>query len=153
MMTLLTRQLERQEIPQVWSIDRTELIEHLYLHQNGELVLSAQRFDMRDWPEGEAEHYTPILLDSFDRGAPFFGVFDGETLVAAGSVDPRPVAFEEDETAAKEMGAKGFYVSSIPSENTEHFYQHPGCELIAKPDPALFTLEPEDIHFVSLFRN
>ena len=48
MMTLLTRQLERQEIPQVWSIDRTELIEHLYLHQHGELVLSAQRFDMRD---------------------------------------------------------------------------------------------------------
>ena len=28
-----------------------------------------------------------------------------------------------------------------------------GCELIAKPDPALFALEPEDIHFVSLFRN
>ncbi|MEY1424627.1 GNAT family N-acetyltransferase [Morganella morganii] len=182
MMTLLTRQLERQEIPQVWSIDRTELIEHLYLHQHGELVLSAQRFDMRDWPEGEAEHYTPILLDSFDRGAPFSGVFDGETLVAAASVDPRPVAFEEDETAlrqlsflhiskayrgrgigrqlfvccetaAKEMGAKGFYVSSIPSENTVHFYQHLGCELIAKPDPALFALEPEDIHFVFLFRN
>lgn len=57
------------------------------------------------------------------------------------------------ETAAKEMGAKGFYVSSIPSENTVHFYQHLGCELIAKPDPALFALEPEDIHFVSLFRN
>ncbi|ETO43059.1 hypothetical protein X965_18150 [Morganella sp. EGD-HP17] len=34
-----------------------------------------------------------------------------------------------------------------------HFYQHLGCELIAKPDPALFALEPEDIHFVSLFRN
>lgn len=102
--------------------------------------------------------------------------------MAAASADPRPVAFEEDETAlrqlsflhiskayrgrgigrqlfaccetaAKEMGAKGFYISSIPSENTVHFYQHLGCELIAKPDPALFALEPEDIHFVSLFRN
>ena len=51
------------------------------------------------------------------------------------------------------MGAKGFYISSIPSENTVHFYQHPGCELIAKPDPALFALEPEDIHFVYFFRD
>ncbi|WP_431739759.1 hypothetical protein [Morganella morganii] len=106
MMTLLTRQLERQEIPQVWSIDRTELIEHLYLHQKGELVLSAQR-----------------------------------------------QLFACCKTAAKEMGAKGFYISSIPSENTVHFYQHPGCELIAKPDPALFALEPEDIHFVFFFRD
>ncbi|MEQ5186535.1 GNAT family N-acetyltransferase, partial [Providencia alcalifaciens] len=52
------RQLTRNEIPQVWEIDRTELIEKLYVLKEGTLHLSEQRFDMKGWPEGEAEHYT-----------------------------------------------------------------------------------------------
>lgn len=80
------RQLTRNEIPQVWEIDRTELIEKLYVLKEGKLLLSEQRFDMKGWPEGETEHYTPVLLESFDRGAPFWGVFERDRLVAA-SVD------------------------------------------------------------------
>ena len=52
------RLLTHNEIPRVWEIDRTELIERLYVLQQGQLVLSEQRFDMKGWPEGEAEHYT-----------------------------------------------------------------------------------------------
>ncbi|WP_164098563.1 GNAT family N-acetyltransferase, partial [Serratia marcescens] len=40
-------------------------------------------------PEGEAEHYTPVLLESAERGAPFWGVFEDDKLVAAASVDPQ----------------------------------------------------------------
>lgn len=76
------RQLTRNEIPQVWDIDRTELIEKLYVLKEGKLLLSEQRFDMKGWPEGEAEHYTPVLLESFDRGAPFWGIFEHDRLVA-----------------------------------------------------------------------
>nr|UVX22991.1 hypothetical protein [Proteus terrae subsp. cibarius] len=83
------RQLTRNEIPQVWEIDRTELIEKLYVLKEGKLLLSEQRFDMKGWPEGEAEHYTPVLLESFDRGAPFWGVFKQGQLIAAASVDPQ----------------------------------------------------------------
>lgn len=83
------RQLTRNEIPQVWDIDRTELIEKLYVLKEGKLLLSEQRFDMKGWPEGEAEHYTPVLLESFDRGAPFWGIFEHDRLVAAASVDPK----------------------------------------------------------------
>ncbi len=47
-----------------------------------------------------------------------------------------------------EMGASGLYISSIPNKNTVDFYLAQGCRLADKPDPALFTLEPEDIHLV-----
>ena len=70
------RLLRRDEIPLVWEIDRSEVIEHLYSVEAGQLVLRPEFYDMRGWPEGEAEHYTPILLDCFDRGGWFLGLFD-----------------------------------------------------------------------------
>ncbi|EKT53646.1 GNAT family N-acetyltransferase [Providencia sneebia] len=171
------RELQRDEMTSVWSIDRTELIENLYLHQNGQLVLSAQRFDMKGWPEGEPEAYTPHLLESYDNGAIFIGVFDNDKLIAAAGLDNiwrgensdllqlsflhvshryrgeklGGMLFHECVELAKKKGAKGLYVSATPSENTVHFYQYMGCQLIEKPDPELFALEPEDIHFIYLF--
>ncbi|MBJ2118525.1 GNAT family N-acetyltransferase [Proteus penneri] len=171
------RQLTRNEIPQVWGIDRTELIEKLYVLKEGKLLLSKQRFDMKGWPEGEAEHYTPVLLESFDRGAPFWGVFEHDRLVAAASVDPKKrgkngsllqlsflhvshpqrgqglarILFDYCVEYAKENGADGLYISSTPSENSVNFYQHLGCRLIDIPDPELYEREPEDIHMVFYF--
>lgn len=171
------RELQREEIPSVWSIDRTELIENLYLYQNGELVLSKQRFDMKGWPEGEPEAYTPHLLESYDQGAVFLGVFELGKLIAAASLDNvwrgeqkdllqlsflhvshayrgeglAGMLFQHCVEMAIQKGAKGLYISATPSENTVHFYQHLGCTLIAQPDPELFALEPEDIHFIYLF--
>ncbi|WP_311746291.1 GNAT family N-acetyltransferase [Proteus penneri] len=171
------RQLTRNEIPQVWEIDRTELIEKLYVLKEGKLLLSKQRFDMKGWPEGEAEHYTPVLLESFDRGAPFWGIFEHDRLVAAASVDPKKrgkngsllqlsflhvshpqrgqglarILFDYCVEYAKENGADGLYISSTPSENSVNFYQHLGCRLIDIPDPELYEREPEDIHMVFYF--
>ncbi|WP_100158866.1 GNAT family N-acetyltransferase [Proteus columbae] len=171
------RQLTRNEIPQVWEIDRTELIEKLYVLKEGTLLLSEHRFDMKGWPEGEAEHYTPVLLESFDRGAPFWGVFKLGQLVAAASVDPQKrgqngtllqlsflhvshqqrgqglarILFDYCVKYAKEKGAGGLYISSTPSENSVNFYQHLGCRLIDIPDPELYEREPEDIHLVFHF--
>ncbi|QIG04723.1 GNAT family N-acetyltransferase [Proteus sp. ZN5] len=171
------RQLTRNEIPQVWEIDRTELIEKLYVLKEGTLHLSEQRFDMKGWPEGEAEHYTPVLLESFDRGAPFWGVFKQGQLVAAASVDPQKrgqngtllqlsflhvshqlrgqglarILFDYCVEYAKKKGAGGLYISSTPSENSVNFYQHLGCRLVDIPDPELYEREPEDIHLVFHF--
>lgn len=171
------RQLTRNEIPQVWEIDRTELIEKLYVLENDQLVLSNQRFDMKGWPEGEAEHYTPILLESADRGAPFWGVFENGRLLAATSVDPKwqgqegnllqlsflhvshqqrgkglgRILFDYCVEYAKKRGAKGLYISSTPSENSVNFYQKMGCRLCLTPDQELYEREPEDIHLVFNF--
>lgn len=45
-------------------------------------------------------------------------------------------------------GATALYVSAMPSASTVHFYQAQGFALTLEPHPALFALEPEDIHML-----
>jgi len=55
--------------------------------------------------------------------------------------------------AAEASGATDLYVSSVPSESAVGFYLRHGFEPTPTPHPALFALEPEDIHMVRpLFR-
>lgn len=61
------RLLQRAEIPLIWQIDRREVVENIYFLHDGELILKSDYFDIQGWPPGEAEHYTPILLDCYDR--------------------------------------------------------------------------------------
>jgi hypothetical protein len=56
--------------------------------------------------------------------------------------------FAHAQAAAQERWARGLYISATPSTHTVGFYRSLGCRLIAEPDPELFALEPEDIHFV-----
>ncbi len=168
------RTLARDEIEQLWTIDRAEVIERIYTLQNGQLVLRPDYFDARGWPPGEAEHTTPRLYDCFDRGGQFFGCFEGQQLIGMAALDVRWLGarrdllqlvilhvsqayrkhgvggalFERVRSAARDLGAQGLYISATPSENTIHFYQRFGAALIAEPDPELFALEPEDIHLV-----
>jgi len=68
---ITARDLLREEIELIWSIDRSEVIEAVYTFENETLVLRPDHFDAQGWPPGEAEKYTPILLDCFDRGGWF----------------------------------------------------------------------------------
>lgn len=168
------RLLRRDETPLVWEIDRSEVIEHLYSVEAGQLVLRPEFYDMRGWPEGEAEHYTPILLDCFDRGGWFLGLFDQGRLIGAVVLDPRRLGPERDwlqlkflhlshayrrrglgahlfhlaATQARHLGASALYVSATPSQNTVDFYMRLGCRLCMEPDEELYRLEPEDVHLV-----
>jgi predicted N-acetyltransferase YhbS len=166
------RELLREEVEQVWRIDRSEVIDGIYHFENGSLVLKAEHDDVAGWPPGEAEKYTPILLDCFDRGGWFYGMFDGLELVGAVVLESKSIGehkdqlqlkflhvsrsyrnagvgtqlFELAKTTARESGAKRLYISATPSENTIKFYLRLGCAVTARPDPELFELEPEDIH-------
>ena len=166
------RELLREEIERVWNIDRSEVIDNVYHLENGALVLKPQHIDVRGWPPGEAEKYTPILLDCFDRGGWFHGLFDQAELVGAVVVDNRRIGkrkdrlqleflhvssayrnrgfgaqlFELAKATARERGARRLYISATPSENTINFYSRLGCEIAREPDPELLALEPEDIH-------
>lgn len=174
--TMEIRPLTREEVPLVWTIDRSEVIDGIYTVRDGELVLEPAHFDMRAWPPGEAEKYTPLLLACYDRGGVFTGAFDGATLAGVAALDTvwrgpgrdllqleflhvgKPYRgqglgrrlFAEAQSAARERGARGLYISATPSTHTVAFYRSLGCQLIAEPDPELFALEPEDIHFVCL---
>jgi predicted N-acetyltransferase YhbS len=169
---LTSRSLTRDEICLLWDIDRTEVIDNIYYFENGCLVLRPEHYDMKGWPPGDAELYTPILFNCFDRGGWFYGTFEGDQLVAMAVLDNRFIGpgkdllqleqlhvssawrghgvgrqlFELARTEARSRGAKGLYISATPSEHTVNFYMRLGCTVTTSPDPDLFTLEPEDIH-------
>jgi predicted N-acetyltransferase YhbS len=169
---MIVRLLQRDEIPLVWQIDRSETIHNIYHLRDGELVLVPDYFDAQGWPLGEAEHYTPILLDCFDRGGTFWGAFEDEKIVGVAVLESRFIGSRSDALQLKflhvsrgqrkqRLGAKLFhlavdharsldarklYISATPSENTINFYMRLGCVLATEIDPKLFALEPEDIH-------
>jgi predicted N-acetyltransferase YhbS len=166
------RELLRREVEQVWNIDRSEVIDNIYHFENGTLVLRPQHYDVTGWPPGEAEKYTPILLDCFDRGGWFYGAFDDAKLIGIVVLESKRIGthrdqlqlkflhvsssyrnrglgtqlFELAKATARERGAKRLYVSATPSENTVNFYRRLGCAVAGEPDPELIELEPEDIH-------
>jgi predicted N-acetyltransferase YhbS len=162
----------RHELERIWSIDRTETVHTVYRVERGELVSFPEFHDVRGWPPGEPEKYGPILQQCFARGGAFWGAFDGESLVGASVLDNRWLGpgknllqleflhvsrpsrgsglgvrlFDTAVARARQLGARGLYVSATPSENTIHFYRRRGCVLAREVDPDLFALEPEDIH-------
>lgn len=173
-MTIAFRHLSRTEVTQVWSIDRSEVIHHIYVLEEDRLVLKAAYFDAKGWPPGTAEESTPGLLACFDQGGWCYGAFDDEKLVGTAILESKFIGAAQDQLQLKFLhvshayrqqglgkqlfewaraeahnrGARQMYVSATPSENTIHFYQRRGCILVAQPDPELFALEPEDIHLV-----
>jgi predicted N-acetyltransferase YhbS len=167
------RLLQRDEIPLLWQIDRREIVENIYYLRDGELVLKPEYFDIQGWPPGEAELYTPMLLDCYDRGGTFWGAFEKDTLVGAAILESKFIGSQQDTlqlkflrvsrdhrkqgiastlfnlaaAKAQALGAKKLYISATPSENTINYYRRLGCVLAEEFDPELFALEPEDIHF------
>ncbi len=169
---MTARELIREEIEQIWTIDRSEVIDNVYYYEDGELVLKPEHYDMHSWPSGEAEHYTPILLDCYDRGGWFYGLFDDEQLIGVAILESKFIGAKKDQLQlkflhvsngyrgqgwgkklfelsrdrAREKGAKRLYISATPSEHTIHFYRSLGCVVTDELDSDLFKLEPEDIH-------
>jgi predicted N-acetyltransferase YhbS len=91
------RQLRREEIDQVWAIDRSEVIHHVYYCKSGTLVLKPEYYEVDGWPPGEAEKYTPLLIDCFARSGWFYGLFDDAKLIGAAILDGRFIGRKQDE--------------------------------------------------------
>jgi predicted N-acetyltransferase YhbS len=166
------RLLQRDEIPLIWQIDRREIVENIYYLDNGILVLKPDYFDIQGWPPGEAELYTPILLDCYDRGGTFWGAFESDVLIGVSILESKFIGSQHDTLQlkflhvsrnyrkqgiastlfnlaveeAKALGAKKLYISATPSENTVNYYTRLGCALATEIDSELFELEPEDIY-------
>lgn len=168
------RALERDEIAQIWNIDRSEIIHNIYILENGILARKPAYFEAKGWEAGAAERNTPDLLDCFDRGGWCWGAFDVDKLVGVAILESKLIGpahdqlqlkflhvgngyrqqglgkqlFELARAEARARGARLMYVSATPTENTIHFYQRRGCVLVDPPDPELLASEPEDIHLV-----
>ena len=170
------RLLTRDEVELIWTIDRSEVHHYTYELREGELVRMPNYFEVPGWRPDAAAKETPVLLDCFDRGGTFLGVFDAEALIGMSVLESARVGrgrdqmqlaylyvsrtyrgrgvgmqlFEAAVSLTREAGAKALYVSAAPTENTVDFYLNRGCVLAAEPDPALLAAEPDDIHLVHL---
>jgi GNAT superfamily N-acetyltransferase len=171
---MIIRSLTRDEIEMIWTIDRSEVHDHVYRMQDGMLVLTTSYFDITGWAPGQVENDTPLLYAIFDRGGTFLGMLNDDQLVGVAVVDTVPLGkardqvqlkylyvscvyrqqgvgtrlFEAARVTARARGAKFLYVSATPTQNTVNFYLQRGCVLADPPDPDLFALEPDDIHLV-----
>jgi predicted N-acetyltransferase YhbS len=170
------RPLTRDEVDLIWAIDRSEVHHHIYELRAGQLVRTPKYFEIPGWRPDAAEKVTPVLLDCFDRGGTFLGVFDADALIGMGVLESARVGrasdqmqlaylyvsrayrgrgvgirlFEAAVSFAREAGANALYVSATPTENTVDFYLNRGCVLASEPDPRLFVAEPDDIHLLYL---
>jgi len=168
------RLLTRNEVELIWTIDRSEVHRHTYEVREGQLVRTANYFEVPGWRTDAPERMTPVLLDCFDRGGTFLGVFDAKALIGMGVLESERVGRARDQMQlaylyvsrtyrgrgvgtklfeavlpfAREAGASALYVSATPTENTVDFYLGRGCMLAPEPDPKLLAAEPEDIHLL-----
>ena len=166
------RKLSREEINKLSQIDRTEIINDVYYMRDGALVLEKEHYDVPEWSEADKQRRIEGLQKVFDKGATFFGAFDGNTLVGMSVLDHNPVRsgekrlnleglwvshhyrgsgigkklFQLAADEARERKAKAMYVSATPSKNTVHFYKRLGCVSAEPIDEYLYKKEPEDIH-------
>lgn len=177
MQNIVLRRLERSEVVTVWQIERREVVHEVYRLAEDILQLHPEFYNTQDWPEGEPELYTPILLDCYDHGGLFWGAYVAEKLVGAVIVDARPVGdyvryrqlaflhvshdwrgqglasrlYCHAMELTRAQGVEGFYISSTSTRHTVEFYLHQGARPAMQPDTALFALEPDDIHLLHKF--
>ncbi|HRE30300.1 MAG TPA: hypothetical protein PK954_26900, partial [Anaerolineales bacterium] len=86
----------REDIPLIWTIDRAEVIDGLYALVDGALQVQPHHFEAHGWPPGEAELYTPILLECFDHGGWFCGAFERDALIGVVVLEGRFIGPERD---------------------------------------------------------
>jgi predicted N-acetyltransferase YhbS len=171
------RLLHEAELDLIWTIDRREVITHLYRLCDGQLVEESAYFDMQGWPPSEAQIYGPILAACYACGGVFQGAFADTRLAGVAVVDRRWLGPQHDllqlaflhvsysdrgnglgqrlfsaaRAAAQDLGTNGLYILATPSVHTIRFYQFMGSRLIEYPDPELYAQEPEDIHLECRF--
>ncbi|MFU8796068.1 MAG: GNAT family N-acetyltransferase [Dehalococcoidia bacterium] len=173
---ITVRELRRDELEQVWQIDRREVIENVYYLEDGVLVLRPEYYDMQGWPSGETDASTRLFYDCFDRGGWFCGLFDADKIIGVVILEGSFIGkngdqlqlkflhisrdyrrnglgrrlFELARAKARQSGARRMYISATPSENRVKFYLGVGAAVTDEPDPDLLELEPADIHMECL---
>jgi len=168
--------MEKSEIGRIAEIDRTEHITTTYLIEDGVLVSREVDWKVPRWPlEGSDDFSVNGMIKSLvpilEEDGVLYGAFDGDLLAGIAVFRPRltktqaQLVFlhvsnayrrqgigtklqQETERLAIESGAEELYVSATPSESAVGFYKSHGYIPTSEPNPALFELEPDDIHMV-----
>lgn len=171
------RRLTKDDVALVAEIDRSEHIEVEYEVKHGRLVeRPVTMSEVPPWATvGDGEHTVAHYIASCTAlvadGGILLGAFDGTEVAGLAIVDPdfedgrawlaflhvsrphrRRGAARALWAAAAELGrdsgARSMYVSATPTGSAVGFYLSQGCRLADPVHPALFAMEPDDIHLV-----
>ena len=172
------RRLEPSDVALVAAIDRSEHVEVQFRIDGGRLVETPVSIaDIPPWdPVGSGEHsvasHLSFCASAIADGAALLGAFDAaDELMGLATVhltfEPglawlatlhvsRPhrrrgaasALWDAGIALARAAGARSLYVSATPTGSAVGFYLERGCRLADPVHPALFSLEPEDIHLV-----
>ena len=166
------RTIRRNEIEQIKNLDRSEIVNNVYYFDGGQLKLKSEFYDIKCWKVSELKRNIEHLYGIYDRGGYLVGCFEWNKLVGIAALDSKFIGKNRDylqlyflqvdskyrrtgigkkllknvANRAKKLMAKKLYISATPSQNTIDFYIHIGCQLVSELNPALFQLEPRDIH-------
>jgi GNAT superfamily N-acetyltransferase len=174
--TTVIRRLSDRSVGLIANIDRAETITSAYRMVEGRLERDAVEWRVPNWRRrNEGSHTLQSQIDGarelLDRGGILLGAFVRRAVAGLAIVVPefephmswlaylhvtRPsrhqgvgrALWDEAVAIAGTAGARSMYVSATPSGPTVDFYLGCGCRPVDEPHPALYELEPEDIHLV-----
>lgn len=179
--TCEVRRLRFDDLGLIASIDRSEHVDVEYTVAAGRLVeRPVSMADIPPWDPVGTGPYSVAAKVAFcepivARGASLFGAFDGERLLGLAIVEAEfepglawlaflhvsrearrrgaaSALWQAASDDALQSGAKSLYVSATPTGSAVGFYRSRGCVLADPPHPALYALEPDDIHLVCPLR-
>jgi GNAT superfamily N-acetyltransferase len=166
------RVISASELQRIGEIDRSERITQQYQQRGAALHLIDVDIDARRWEEpGELSLDARIAQwrrlaeeGGLALGGFSFGRLVGLAIYARASSElPARVAVlhvtksrrrsgvgraltDEVVRVARAEGVQRLYVSATPTRGTVDFYASLGFAPLAKPNPRLLALEPEDVH-------
>jgi GNAT superfamily N-acetyltransferase len=150
------RLLDREEVPLIWTIDRSETHDEIYVLRDGALKRTADHFEIPGWHPAMIATDTPRLRDADLR----IGAFDGDTLVGVAVLEGDRLFYLYVDAGHRGRGVgtalfdaagadkERLVISSIPTRNSVDFYLGRGCVLDPEPDPAQVAAEPDDVQLV-----
>lgn len=169
-------QMAKSAIARVGEVDRTEHVTRAYVYRDGGLLLEGVDWHVPPWfsdgrgshsVQGNIDDWTPLL----EQGGMMLGALDDDRLVGFAIYRPRleegmgqlavlhvdcayrgqgigRALAEQVARLAQANGERRLYVSATPSAPTVDFYRSCGFALADEVHPALYELEPEDIHLI-----
>ena len=166
------QEMKAGDLDRIREIDRSESVRFVYVYEQGELRPVEVNHDIPTWGEEMVAEAKERLAPKLAAGGVLLGAVDGDQLVAVAVLggefigirsNQLEVAFlyvsngyrrrgiakqlmDEICRRARRRGAEQLYISASETESAVGFYLGYGCRLAERVDPALFELEPRDIH-------
>jgi GNAT superfamily N-acetyltransferase len=162
------------EAERLAELDRSESVSMVYTVHRGEIVPLGRGEEIPQWSGAWLEGVVAFTRRHLESGGTGGAVWDDDRLAAVAVLGGTPVggdpellplallhvgrpyrrrglaarllALMRDEAVRR--GARRLYISATPCEGALRFYLAQGARLADPPDPDLYAIEPEDVHFI-----